>query len=92
MVKNSPANAGGAGDTGSIPRSGKYPAGGNDNPLQYSCLEKVQRQRSLAGSRPWRRKESDRTEGLSTSEVTGWCHRVRIIGPQAPVGLMVLKY
>ena len=36
MVKNPPANAG---DTGSIPRSGKSPGEGNGNPLQYSCLE-----------------------------------------------------
>ena len=26
-------------DSGSIPGSGKSPVGGNDNPLQYSCLE-----------------------------------------------------
>ena len=36
MVKNSPANAG---DAGSIPGSGRSPGEGNDNPLQYSCLE-----------------------------------------------------
>ena len=28
-----------AGDRGSIPESGTSPAGGNGNPLQYSCLE-----------------------------------------------------
>ena len=28
-----------AGDTGSIPGSGRSPAEGNGNPLQYSCLE-----------------------------------------------------
>ena len=28
-----------AGDPGSIPRSGRSPGEGNDNPLQYSCLE-----------------------------------------------------
>ena len=33
MVKNPPANAG---DTGSIPGSGRYPGEGNGNPLQYS--------------------------------------------------------
>ena len=32
-VKNLPANAGGAGNVGSIP------GGGHGNPLQYSCLE-----------------------------------------------------
>ena len=28
-----------AGEQGSIPGSGRSPGGGNDNPLQYSCLE-----------------------------------------------------
>ena len=35
MVKNLPANAG---DIGLIPGLGRYPGGGNGNPLQYSCL------------------------------------------------------
>ena len=39
MVKNMPANARDARDTGSIPGSEKFPGGGNGNPLQYSCLE-----------------------------------------------------
>ena len=39
MVKNPPANAGDAGDTGLVLESGRSPAGGNGNPLQYSCLE-----------------------------------------------------
>ena len=38
-VKNSPANAGVAGDTGLIPESGRCLGGGNGNTLQYSCLE-----------------------------------------------------
>ena len=29
-----------AGDQGSTPESGRFPGEGNDNPLQYSCLEK----------------------------------------------------
>ena len=28
-----------AGEPGSIPESGRSPGEGNDNPLQYSCLE-----------------------------------------------------
>ena len=39
MVKNPPADAGDARDTGSIPGSGRTPGGGNGNPLQYSCLQ-----------------------------------------------------
>ena len=39
VVKNSPANAGAAGDMDLIPGSGRSSGGGHDNPLQYSCLE-----------------------------------------------------
>ena len=39
MVENLPANAGDAGDMGSVPGSGRSPAVGNGNPFQYSCLE-----------------------------------------------------
>ena len=35
-VNNSPASEG---DAGSIPRLGRFPGGGNGNPLQYSCLK-----------------------------------------------------
>ena len=36
MVKNSPVNAG---DTDSIPGSGRFPGEGHGNPLQYSAWE-----------------------------------------------------
>ena len=39
MVKNPPANAGNAGDMGSVHGSGRYPGGRNVSSLQYSCLE-----------------------------------------------------
>ena len=38
VVKNSPANAGGAGDAGSIPVVGRFLRGGHGNPLQYAFL------------------------------------------------------
>ena len=38
-VKNLSANAGDVRDAGLIPGSGRFPGGGHDNPLQYSCLE-----------------------------------------------------
>ena len=38
VVKKLPANADDARDMGSIPRLGRSPGEGNDNPLQYSCL------------------------------------------------------
>ena len=39
VVKSPPANAGDARDMGSISESGRFPGGGSDNPLHYSCLE-----------------------------------------------------
>ena len=39
VAKNLPANAGDTGDASSIPGSGRSPGIGNDNPVQYSCLE-----------------------------------------------------
>ena len=38
VIKNTPAHARGSRDMGSIPGLGRSPEGGNDNPLQYSCL------------------------------------------------------
>ena len=39
MVKNPPADDGGARDVGSIPGSGRSLGVGNGNPLQHSLLE-----------------------------------------------------
>ena len=39
MIKNPSAAAGDARDLGLIPGWGRFPGGGNGNPLQYSCLE-----------------------------------------------------
>ena len=50
------------GDLGLIPGLGRSPGGGHGNPLQYSCLENPQGQRSLEG---YSRKESDMAEQLS---------------------------
>ena len=59
MVENPPANAG---DLGSIPGSGRSPGGGHGNPFQYSCVENLHGQRSLAGYSPRGYKELDSTE------------------------------
>ena len=56
MVKNPPVNTG---DTSSIPGSGRYPQGGNGNPLQHSCLGNPM-DRGAWWARG--RKESDMTE------------------------------
>ena len=50
------------GDLGSIPGLGRSPGEGHGDPLQYSCLENLHGQRSLAGYSPWGHKESDMTE------------------------------
>ena len=46
VVKNPPANAGDTGDRGSVPGSGRSSGEGNDNPLQYSCLENPMERRA----------------------------------------------
>ena len=48
VVKNLLANASDLRDMGSIPGSRRSPGEGNDNPLQYSCLE------NLMDRRAWR--------------------------------------
>ena len=63
MAKNPPASAG---FVGSIPGLGRFLGGENGNPLQYSCLKKFHKQRSLVGYSPWSHKESDTTEQLGT--------------------------
>jgi len=52
VEKYLPANAGDIKDLSSIPGSERSPGGGNDNQLQYSCLEKSYGQMSLAGYSP----------------------------------------
>jgi len=64
VVKNLPANAADARDLSSVPGLGGSPGGGNDNLLQYSCLEKSHGQRNLAGYSPWGHEESDMIEPL----------------------------
>ena len=61
VVKNPPASAGEAGDTGLIPGLGRSPGGGHGHLLQSSCLEN-----SMEGGAWWatlhRVTESDTTE------------------------------
>ena len=66
--KESICNAGGP---GSIPGSGRSPRKGNDNPLQYSCLE------NSINRGAWQATdhvvtESDRTEWLTLSLTRKW--------------------
>jgi len=52
MAKNPLAYTGDIRHTGSIPGLGRSPGEGNGNPLQDSCLENPQGQRSLASHSP----------------------------------------
>ena len=65
-AKNLPAYAGDTGSEGLIPGVGRTPGGGNDNPLQYSCLKNPM-DRGIQQATIYRvTKESDTTEELST--------------------------
>ena len=66
VVKNLPANAGDAGDVGSIPGSRRSPGVGNGNPLQYSCLGNPMDRGAWWATVPWGYKDSGTTERLST--------------------------
>ena len=59
------ANTGHAGDTGSVPGSGRSPGGGNGNPLQYSCLENPMDREAWWANSLKGPKELDMTERLS---------------------------
>ena len=51
-----------AGDTGSIPGSGRSHGAGNGNPLQYCCLGNSMNRGAWGGYSPWHCRESDTTE------------------------------
>ena len=53
------------GDLGLIFGLERFLGEGHGNPLQYSCLENLHGQRSLAGYSRWGRKESDTTKWLA---------------------------
>ena len=59
-------NAGGAGDTGLTPGSGRSPGEENGNPLQCFCLKNPM-DREAWGYSPWGHKESDTTEAIKHS-------------------------
>ena len=70
-LKNPPAIAGDAGDTGLTPGSGRSPGVGDGNPLKYSCLEDLMDRALMAGYSPQGCKESVTTEATE--------HAARII-------------
>ena len=58
VVKNLPTNAG---NSGSIPGSGRSPEGGNGNPLQYFCLGNPTDRRAWRATVHEVARESDKT-------------------------------
>ena len=68
-----------AGELGSIPGLGRSPGGRHGHPLQYSCLENLHGQRSLASYRLWGRKESDTTEWHRTQQAHTSNEKVHIV-------------
>ena len=75
-VKNPPANAG---DADLIPGLGRSPGVGNDNLLQYSCLENPHGQRSLADYSPWSCKS------LTWQSIHTHTHRIKKIRNLIPL-------
>ena len=65
MVKNPPANAGDAGDLGSVLGSGRSPGKGKWQPTPEFLPRKFCGQRIPVGYCPWSCKESDTTNQLS---------------------------
>ena len=70
MVKNPPANAKDARDSGSIPGSGKSPGGGNGNLLQYPCLGNPMDRGAWQVTTHGVAKELDMTEHACTKNLT----------------------
>ena len=61
VIKNLPTEAGDTGDAGSVLGLGRFPRGGNGNPLQYSFLQNPMDRGAWWVYSPWGHKESDRT-------------------------------
>ena len=77
--EESDCNTGGAGDTVSIPGSGRSPGGGNGNLLQYSSWK-------MQMDSPQGHKESDTTEWQYTLCIKGFPSDTTVKNPPANVG------
>ena len=74
---NSKESACNVGYLGLMPRLGRSPGGGHDNPLQDSCPENPRGQRSLMGYSLWGCKELHTAQCLINS-----CH-LQVLGVEA---------
>ena len=66
MVKNLPATARDTSDVGLMPGWGRFPGGGNENPLQYSCLKSSMERGAWQATVHGVTKSQTRLKGLST--------------------------
>ena len=95
VVKNRPANAGYAGDAGSISASGRLPGEGNATPLLLPG--KFHAQRSLVGHSPWDCTESDMTEPQSAPRLVNsriyfsWLWRLTVWAQRCPRGQVLMR-
>ena len=67
MGKESTCNAGYTGDAGSVPGLGRFPGGGDGNPLQYPCLEDAMDRGAWLATVHRVAKQSDTAKRLNTS-------------------------
>ena len=88
MGKEHFCNVGDTGDAGSISGSGKAPGGGNDNPLQYSCLENLM-DRGADGLQSMGLQKSDTTKHMAQHYVSNYKLIIVLRGTQE-VFLVVL--
>ena len=91
LILHLPGSSGGkefacnAEDLGRIPSSGRSPAEGNGNPLQWSCLETSMDRRAWGSTVLGGCKESDTTEQLSLfthilTKLDSWSYLERLLG------------
>ena len=90
-LKNRPANAGGAGDSSSIPGPGRSPGEGNGNPLQYSCLENPMDGGAWQATKVHKRSDTTKaTEHAHTKELSNFTREARS-HPQPKSGKKTVK-
>ena len=77
VVKNTAANAGDIRDAGMTPGSGRSPAGGHGNPLQYSCVEDPMHRGAWRAIVQWVEKSRTRLKRLSTHALRRWALQMR---------------
>ena len=83
MVKNPPDNAG---DTGSIPGSGRCPGGGNGNPIPVSLAGESHGQRSLLGLQSMALQSQTGLSACAPSAPQGLSHLFLLLLPLQPLG------